>query len=176
VKKVMIIGCGGSGKSTLAMVLQKSLGLPVYHLDRLFWKPGWIESSKEEWKAVHEKHVSKPQWIIDGNYGGTMEVRFQAAEAIIFLDLSTASCLWGAVKRYFQHRGTVRPDMTEGCHEKIDWEFLMWIWRFRGRQRPNILARLQDLDDSKQVFILDSRKRIAQFLEESQTSTQRSSH
>lgn len=117
----MIIGCGGSGKSTLATRLGEKLSLPVHHLDRLFWQWGWKELPKDEWRKTQEKLCAEPEWIIDGNYAGTMDVRFVAADTIIYLDVSTLTCLLGAIKRFVCFYGRTRPDMTEGCPERLEW-------------------------------------------------------
>jgi adenylate kinase family enzyme len=161
----MIIGCGGSGKSTLAVRLGESLSLPVHHLDRLYWQPGWEKLPRDEWRALQEELCAQPVWILDGNYTSTMDVRFESADAIILLDLSTLSCLVGVIRRRFRFRGRSRPDMAEGCPEKLDWEFLKWILRYRKDRRPKVLARLRELGESKRVVILPSRRAVRRYLE-----------
>jgi adenylate kinase family enzyme len=166
-KRIMIIGCGGSGKSTLATRLGEKLSLPVYHLDRLFWQPGWKELPKEQWRAVHDELCSsKAEWILDGNYGGTMEGRFSAADTIVFLDLPTATCLLGAVQRFFRYRHRSRPDITEGSPEKLDWDYLRWICTYRRDRRPTIISRLKQLEITKCVIILQSRRAVRRFLDD----------
>ncbi len=164
-KRIMIIGCGGSGKSTLAVRLGESLSLPAYHLDRLYWQPGWKGLPRDEWRAVQEELCVQPAWILDGNYTSTMDVRFASADTIIFLDLPTLSCLHGAIRRFLLFRGRSRPDMAEGCPEKLDWQFLKWIWRYRRDRRPKVVARLRELEKSKHVVILSSRRAIRRYLE-----------
>ncbi len=96
-RRVMIIGSGGSGKSTLARQLGKILNIEVFHLDAIHWKPGWVETPLDEWKAIIDELTKKETWIIDGNYGDcTMETRIQAADTIIFLTFffSIFSLLW----------------------------------------------------------------------------------
>ncbi len=163
-KRIMIIGCGGSGKSTLATGLGRRLALPVHHLDRLFWQPGWKETPKDEWRRVQEELCAQPEWILDGNYGGTMEVRFSSADTLIFLDLARMSCLVGAVRRFLRFRGSSRRDMTEGCPERLNWEYLKWIWTYRRDRRPRIIARLKQLEKTKRVVILQSRRAVRRFL------------
>jgi len=92
--KIAVIGSPGAGKSTLARQLGQVLGSEVFHLDAFYWKPGWVETPKEEWVEIQKKLVTKDSWIIDGNYGSTIEIRLQAAEVIIFLDLPRSVCLW----------------------------------------------------------------------------------
>ncbi|GGD86041.1 hypothetical protein GCM10010911_50540 [Paenibacillus nasutitermitis] len=118
-KRIVLIGSGGSGKSTLARELGRILSIDVHHLDAIFWKPGWISTPKNEQKDVQEKLVSHTSWIIDGNYGGTIDIRLQAADTIIFFDLSRWICLIRVLKRRFQYRNMKRTDMAEGCEERI---------------------------------------------------------
>lgn len=101
-KRIAIIGSPGAGKSTLAWQLGEILGLPVFHLDRLFWKPGWIPSPKSLWIAMQSTLVTRDSWIIDGNYGSTLHIRVEAADTIIFLDFPRYICLGQAVKRAWQ--------------------------------------------------------------------------
>lgn len=163
-ERIVIIGCGGSGKSTLAAQLGQKLGLPVHHLDRLFWQPGWIELPKDQWRKTQERLCAEPGWILDGNYGGTMELRFAAADTIIFLDVSTFTCVSGVLQRFLRFRGRTRPDMTEGCPERLDWDFLEWIWTYRRNRRPMILQKLKQLEKEKQIIVLTSRAEIRALL------------
>lgn len=163
-KKIMIIGSGGAGKSTLARKLGDRLNLPVFHLDAYMWKPNWTLSTREEQKDIQTELMANTAWIIDGNYSGTMDVRIDQADTIIFLDISRRICLYRVIKRYLTHRHTVRPDMAEGCKEKIDREFLQWVWNYPRDKRPAVLAKLNAVKDSKNIIILRSPQQIEQFL------------
>lgn len=110
-KKIILIGSGGAGKSTLARLLGEKLNIKVYHLDRLFWKPGWVVVQREEQRKVQYKLINQPKWIIDGNYRGTMDIRLHAADTIIFLDLHRMICVYRAFKRMLKYRNKTRPDM-----------------------------------------------------------------
>ncbi len=130
-KRIAIMGCPGSGKSTLARALGKALGLPVHHLDTYYWQPGWQEANLEAFTAqLRDLHLSD-RWIIDGGYSGfdPDELRFKRADVLILFERSVWLCLWRVVQRVFQYKGRTRPDMGEGCPEKVDWEFLSYIWR-----------------------------------------------
>ena len=98
-KKIILIGSGGSGKSTLASQLGEKLKIKVYHLDALFWKPNWVGVPKDEQRKVQNDLVKEEKWIIDGNYGGTMDIRINAADTIIFLDFPRIICVFRAFKR-----------------------------------------------------------------------------
>ncbi len=165
-QKISIIGSGGSGKSTLARQLGDILKIPVYHLDALYWKSNWTPTPLEEWETIQEALVQEESWIMDGNYSNTMRIRFQAADTIIFMDYPTWLCLWRVLKRRWTYRGKTRPDMGEGCTEKIDLEFLSWIWNYRKTRRPGILKKLEGLKSQKNVLIFTSQKQVSTFLKQ----------
>lgn len=164
-ERIIIIGCGGAGKSTLARQLGEKLNLPVVHLDKLFWHPGWVESSKEEIDGKIMEAMAAPQWIMDGNYNRTLPKRLEYCDTVIYLDFSRLACLMGVVKRILTTYGTVRPDMGEGCPERIDWEFLQWVWNFNKTKRQRYYDMLNRLE-GKQVHILKNRRAVKQFLKQ----------
>lgn len=163
-KKISIIGSGGSGKSTLAKALERKTGLPAYHLDALFWKPGWVETEREKWRSIQEELCSKNEWILDGNYGGTLDIRLRHSDTIIFLDINRFTCLTRATWRSVKSYGRTRPDMAEGCKEQFDVSFAKWIWEYPKTKKPEILERLKALPAEKSVIILSSPKEVKEFL------------
>jgi len=167
--KIAIIGSGGAGKSTLARTLGEILSLPVIHLDALFWHPGWIPTDEAEWDRQMEELVARERWIIDGNYGRTMDVRLEAADTIIFLDYPTRIPLLRVVKRRLQYHGKTRPDMNEGCHEKLDLQFIQWVYNYRRDKRPSIMKKLEGYRQSKKVLIFSSPKQLKPFLRRLET-------
>lgn len=164
-QKIMLIGSGGAGKSTLARGLGKKLSIDVYHLDVLFWKAGWVSVPKEEQEKVQNNLVQKAEWIIDGNYGETMDIRLDAADTIIFLDIHRTICTYRALKRVMQYRNKRRPDMAEGVQETFDLDFLKWIWNYPKTRRPKILKKIEQLSVDKSVIVLRLPKEVQQFLE-----------
>jgi len=162
-KRVLVIGSGGSGKSTLSVELGRATGLPVIHLDREYWRPGWEETPKDEWKSRVEKLLAGDSWIMDGNFGGTREIRMQAADTIIFLDLPRRVCLYRVLKRTIKYYGRSRPDMSEGCNERLDLEFIMWVWNYKHRSRKRLLAELEKLE-GKSVIILRNQRQVSDLL------------
>ena len=140
--RIMIIGSGGSGKSTLARQLGERLKLPVIHLDKEFWNSGWVETPCEEWREKQSTLFDGEAWIADGNYIGGMDLRLERADTAIFLDFGRLVCICSVIKRRLKNRGKTRPDMAEGCPEKIDFEFLKWIWQFPKKTRPDILKNM----------------------------------
>ena len=163
-KKVMIIGNGGAGKSTLALKIQQITGLELIHLDQHYWKAGWVEADKATWKSQIEQFVQKPSWIIDGNYGGTMDIRIATADTIIFLDRSRWVSLYRVLRRNLRYYGQTRPDLAAGCPEHFDWKFIRYVFFYNNRRKPGILKRLQNLKPHQQLFILRSDRAIKRFL------------
>lgn len=141
-QRILIIGCPGSGKSTLARRLGEKTGLPVVHLDALYWLPGWAERSKEDFDARLQRELEKPCWIIDGNYTRTLPMRLERCDAVIWLDYDRLSCLTGVLKRVFTHLGRVRPDMGAGCPERFNADFLRYVWSFRKNNNAKITDRI----------------------------------
>lgn len=142
-KKILIIGCGGAGKSTLAVKMSKRFGLPVIHLDKLWWLPGWIARSADGFDALLREELKKPQWIIDGNYKRTFAERLNYADLCIFLDCPTDLCIKSVYERAERNKGISRPDITEGCIEYIDDEFKQFIQTYKTSVRPEMLKILK---------------------------------
>ncbi|MFB5249018.1 DNA topology modulation protein [Bacillus mycoides] len=165
-KKIILIGSGGSGKSTLAKQLGNKLKIQVYHLDALFWKPNWVGVPREEQITVQNNLIQDEKWIIDGNYGGTMDIRLNAADTIIFLDIHRTICVYRAFKRIVQYRNKTRPDMGTGCEERFDLQFFKWIWEYPKTKRPAIVKRLDQLNKDKRVIILKTPSEVQRFLKE----------
>jgi adenylate kinase family enzyme len=153
-RRILVIGCGGAGKSTFAHRLGRAVSLPVVHLDSYFWNPGWIETEREAWEAQVRELTCGERWVMDGNYGDTMEERLLAADAAVFLDAPRLLCLWRVVRRRLTYAGRTRPDMGEGCPERLDAAFLRYIWRYPYDRRPGVLERLGQHSGITQVFVL----------------------
>jgi len=163
-RRVLVIGAGGAGKSTFAVRLGERTGLPVVHLDREHWRPGWIEPAPDAWQATVARLIAGERWILDGNFGGTLDQRLAACDTVVFLDMPRAQCLWRVLRRRFRHRGRARPDMAPGCNEKLSLGFLWWIWTYPARRRPALLRRLQRLRPGQVAVILRSDADVERFL------------
>lgn len=162
-KRVVVIGSGGSGKSTFSRRLGEATGLEVTHLDSVFWRPNWQKTPKDEWEKKVRKLVERDSWIVDGNFGSTREIRLDACDTVIFLDLPRPVCMYRVIKRAIVYRGRNRPDMAEGCREKIDLEFLRWVWNFPKQGRSRILNDLDRLS-GKNIYVLRSTREAESFL------------
>ncbi|HEV2765977.1 MAG TPA: DNA topology modulation protein [Pyrinomonadaceae bacterium] len=168
-RRVLVIGPGGAGKSTFAARLGQRLGLEVIHLDRHFWKPGWVDPPRDQWAKDVDQLLARDSWVMDGNYSGTLEQRLAACDTVVFLDLPRTVCLWRVVRRAVRYRGRSRPDMAEGCPERLTFSFLWWVWRYPKRSRPQVLERLKAAAQAKRVVHLRTSAEAEQFLAEARS-------
>ncbi len=168
-RKILVVGCGGAGKSTFALEIGKRFALPVVHLDRLWWLPGWVERDREEFDGMLKRELQKPSWVIDGNYHRTLALRLAYCDAVVFLDIPTEECLKNAYARAEKYRGTTRPDMTEGCPETVHDEFKQWIEGFNTDVRGGLLRTLEE--SGKPCFVFDSRESAYAWLGGFQSAT-----
>jgi adenylate kinase family enzyme len=156
-QRILVLGCGGAGKSTLATALGERLALPVVHLDIHFWNFGWRPTPDEEWQARVQRLVAGERWVMDGNFSATLRQRIQRAQAVVFLDLPRLVCVRSVLARWWRYRFRTRPDLPEGCPEKIDLEFLRWVWGYAERSRPHVLSALQAAEPGVEVLRLTQR-------------------
>lgn len=159
-ERIVIIGCPGSGKSTLARDLGEKLDLPVVHLDRLWWTKDRQHISREEFDARLENVLKLDRWIIDGNYSRTMDTRLQHCDTIIYLDFSRWICLWGVFRRAVSRK----REAIGGNPERLDWEFVKYIWNFNKNNRVLNSTRIAKSKHAKAI-VLKNRKEVKQFLE-----------
>ena len=163
-ERILIIGCGGAGKSTLARKLGEKTGLPVVHLDQIFWSPGnWEHLSREEFDMLLMQELEKPNWILDGNYDRTMQLRLEKCDTVIYLDYSRMVCIAQWLKRVITNWGRARQDMAPGCNEWFDPEFFRWLWTFNKTHRQQYYALLSQQTD-KAVYIFKHRRQLNRFL------------
>ncbi|MEO8671073.1 MAG: hypothetical protein ABI411_07140 [Tahibacter sp.] len=164
-RKVLLIGCGGAGKSTLARRIAARTGLPLIHLDQCFWRPGWIETPRDVWSQTVAELIRNDAWVMDGNYGGSLDVRLAACDIVIFLDVSPFRCFWRLVRRRVRFHGKSRPDISPGCSERLDLKFLAWILAYRRTSRPAVMEKLNvAAERGKRVWILNSPSAVEDFM------------
>lgn len=156
--KIIIIGCPGSGKSTFSRELHNKTGIPLYHLDMMFWNADKTTVEKSVFLERLSAVLEKDEWIIDGNYGSTMERRMAVCDTVIFLDYPSGVCLDGVRER----RGKPRSDMP-WIETEEDAEFIEFIKDFNHTKRPQVLALLEKYSD-KNVIIFTSRAQADEFL------------
>jgi adenylate kinase family enzyme len=166
-QRVVILGPVGAGKSTLAVRVAEQTGLPVVHLDPLFWRSGWTPAPREEALARLAEAVQGERWILDGNFlpdsNGGWDARFDRADTVVLLDLPRRACLWRVAKRVVRSRRP-RPDLPEGCMEGVDRATLRWIWSYPREERPRVLRILERLDEGVAVHHLRSGSDVRRFL------------
>lgn len=163
-ERILIIGCPGAGKTTLALALKEKLGLPLVHLDQLWWKGNWENVTREEFDSRLAMALNMDRWIIDGNYSRTIEMRLQRCDTIIYLDFDRWQCLWGMFQRVICNYGKHRPDMGGNCRERFDWEFVKWIWNFNDQNRVRNYTWIAQAKHAKTI-VLKNRKEVKRFLE-----------
>ena len=157
-KKVIVIGCPGSGKSTVSRALHNKTGIPLYHLDMMYWNADKTTVEKSVFLERLSAVLEKDAWIIDGNYGSTMELRMAACDTVIFLDYPLDVCLDGINER----RGKPRSDMP-WIETEEDAEFIGFIKSYNEQQKPKVLELLEKYSE-KNIIILESREQADAFL------------
>ena len=163
-KKIIVIGCPGSGKSTFSRALHKITGIPLFHLDMMYWNSDKTAVEKSVFRERLLKTIQKNEWIIDGNYGSTMELRIQACDTIIFLDYPSDVCLNGIKER----RGKVRSDMPWIENEdEEDAEFIEFINNYNSESRPQVMELLKKYS-YKNIYVFTSRIEAKGFLNQIQ--------
>ena len=162
--RIAIIGCGGSGKSVLARQLATTLGLPVTHLDAIYYDQDWKPLPQDEFAARQEKLVTEPRWVIDGNYASTLPIRLAAADTVIFLDLPAITCLWGILRRRWRYRGGQHQQV--GVYDRITWNFVRYIWRYRHDMAPKVQSLIAEHAAHARVVTLTSRRQARRFVDQ----------
>ena len=156
-KKIIVIGCPGSGKSCFSRALHEKTGIPLFHLDMMFWNPDRTTVEREVFIERLMDVLERDEWIIDGNYASTMELRLSACDTVFFLDYPTDVCLQGVIDRC----GKPRSDMP-WTETELDEEFLCLIKNFEETQKPKILELLRKYS-CKNTVIFKNRKESAEF-------------
>lgn len=157
-QRIIVIGCPGSGKSTVSRALHNKTGIPLYHLDMMHWNADKTTIEKSVFLERLSTVLEKDEWIIDGNYGSTMEVRMAECDTVIFLDYPLEVCLDGIRER----RGKPRSDMP-WIEIQEDEEFIEFIKNYNEQQKPKVLELLQKYSD-KNVIVFESREQADAFL------------
>ena len=158
-KKIIVIGCPGSGKSTFSKALRKITGIPLYHLDMLFWNEDKTTVEKSVFLDRLAKVLQGDEWIIDGNYLSTMEMRMEKCDTVIFLDFPLDTCLKGIAER----RGKPRSDMPWTESEESDREFIEFVKNYNLQMRPQVIE-LVNKYSYKNILIFNNRNDVNSFL------------
>ena len=159
-RKVIVIGCPGSGKTTFAEKLNKCTGLPLYYLDAVWHKPDKTHITREEFDKRISEIFSTDEWIIDGNYKRTIEMRLTECDTVFLFDLPTDVCLQGAAERVGKERYEMPWIETE-----FDPEFRRFIEDFPKDTLPYIYRLLEKYNKDKEIIIFHSRRQADKFIE-----------
>ena len=162
--RIIVVGSAGSGKSWISKHISQETGYKLIHLDNEYWQPGWVKTPRPEWILKQEKLISGEKWIVDGNYESTMELRFKAADLIVFLDINRFTCIWSAVKRTGKKRSDLPDYLEEPCvFNKEFFDFCKWIWSYPKKGR-NIVLDLHEKYAEKEFLHIKKRKDIKKLL------------
>jgi adenylate kinase family enzyme len=165
--RIVIIGCGGSGKTVVARRLAKLLDAPLTHLDAVYYDADWQPKPQDEFATIQHDLVRPDRWIIEGNYAGTMPIRLARADTVMFLDIPARTCLLGIAQRRWRYRGGQHGD---GVYDRITWNFIRYILRYRRDMRPRVTAHLAEHGRHVRFVCLSSRRKVNRFLHALQTS------
>jgi len=161
-ERIMVIGCPGSGKSTFSRELHRITSIPLFHLDMMYWNADRTTVDKAIFRARLSDIIKKSEWIIDGNYGSTIELRLKECDTVIFLDYPLEVCLEGIKER----RGKVRTDMPwVEAEDEEDAEFIEFIKNYNSQSRPQVMELL-DKYSYKKIIIFKSRDEADEFLKQ----------
>jgi len=163
-KKILILGSGSAGKTTFACKLSKQLNIDVIHLDSHYWQENWQEPTKEQWNEKLKELLKQNQWIMDGHFNNTLPLRLEHADTIIFLDRGRLLCLFRWLRRVIKNIGRNRAEMPRGCIEKLDWEYIKWLWQFPRTHRPEIIELLKRHAQNKNIAIVTNNKQSNYFI------------
>ncbi len=157
-KKIIVIGCPGSGKSTFSKALHKITGIELFHLDMMFWNTDKTTVEKTVFLEKLRAVLQKDEWIIDGNYSATMELRIKQCDTVFFLDYPPDVCLQGIKER----QGKPRSDMP-WCDTEDDVHFIEFVKNYNLESRPKVMELLQK-NANKNVFVFTAREQAKDFL------------
>lgn len=164
--RILVIGVSGAGKSTLSQKIAAGFGLPYISFDRdIFWLPGWTERPRPEQRRIITDLVAGERWIMDGSNPSSFDLRLPRADFVIWMRLPRLVCVWSVFKRWFRYLGRTRPEMAPGCIEKVDWEFIRFIWTYEQKFAPRIVAGLAEHGPEVPVLQLKSRRQMRELLD-----------
>jgi len=165
-ERILVIGCSGGGKTTLSRQLEARLGMPHISMDRdFYWLPGWVKRPKAEERRMIAEAVAEERWLMDGTGSSTFDLRLPRTDVVVWVRLPRWRCLLGVTTRWLRWRGRPRPEMAPGCPEKLDREFLGFIWSFERRFVPLIVAGIERYKPDVPVLQLKSHREMRHLLD-----------
>lgn len=152
-----MLGPGGAGKSVLSRELAGVTGLPLVHLDREYWKPGWVRPARDEWLQTLDRLLGADAWIVDGTHADTLDHRLKFADGVVVLDYSRWVSIRGVVTRLLHRQGRRRADLAPGCPNRLDRDYASWLWTYPRETRPQIREALARHPHIEQVALRNRR-------------------
>lgn len=174
-RRVAIIGGNGSGKTTFARRLAQQTGLPLVHLDRLYWSEEWTPRAAAEFDRLLAAELQRPAWIMDGNIRRTLPARLPHCDTIFYFDFPAIACFWGALQRVWKNRGQSRPDMGAHCVERFDqktWKFLLSTLSFNRKNRPFYRAAIARCPNAR-IIVFKRRRQVRRWLKSARQSARK---
>lgn len=157
-QRVLVVGSPGSGKSMFAKKLSSIMDVPMVSLDALFWRSGWTPSEGADFDRRVTEATNAPHWVMEGNYlSHAGMLRRERADTVVWLDLPRMTCMIDVMIRTATGHGRVRPEMSPGCPERFDADFLHYVWTFRQKQRSQLARFLEGLR-SDQILMRFTRR------------------
>jgi adenylate kinase family enzyme len=173
VQRVLVLGPGGAGKSVLARELAGITGMPLIHLDREFWGPGWAKPERADWLAKLDALLSGETWIADGTHADTLDERLAYADGVVLLDYSRWVSVKGVFTRLMHRQGRRRADLAPGCKNRLDRDYASWVWTYPRKTRPAVADALADHRDHISVITLKNRRQAQHWLDSLRSMTTR---
>lgn len=167
-ERVLIIGSNGAGKSTFSFELSEMTGLPLIHLDQIYWYDDWQVTPREEFEAIVLGEAKKCHWIIEGNNMKSLHQRLRYADTVFWFEFSPFICIFNILRREWKYRGKARPDMPETCISRLDFTFLNYAWNFNKKYRARIKELLEVAD--VEVFHFRKRSQVNKYIENMKTT------
>lgn len=163
-ERIVVVGCGGSGKSVVARHLANYLGLPITHLDGLYYDEDWNPLPPGQFADVQRQLVARPRWVMDGNYASTLPIRLAAADTVLFLDLPAVACYVGIARRRLRYGGGQHP--AEGVYDRVNASFLRYVASYRRTMRPRICALVAEHAPDAEFLAPTSRRQVDRLLDD----------
>ena len=164
-RRVLVIGSPGSGKSTLARKLGEKLHVPVIHLDLHFWNPGWQPVEEGVFRERVIQLSEAPEWVMDGNYAQTFDIRIPRADTLVWLDCSRVICVLRVMARSLRGYGRSSARLPAGCPERFDFAFFRYVWDFPAKHRPGIVSGVEQLGRHLRLVHLRDNRARQEFLD-----------
>ena len=157
-ERVLIIGSNGAGKSTFSFRLAEKTGLPLVHIDQIYWRDAWDVRPEAEFDRRVQTETQNPRWIIEGNNLHSLPRRLAWADTVFWFEFPPPLCVLNIFRREWAYRGRVRPDMPDQCVSRCDMKFLRMVWDFNRRNHRKIAAMLPNAENIRVIRFTNYRQ------------------